>query len=102
MGRGMPKLATPGPLAFCRGPGLPLAGDDRDRPGQVHCDLARKLKLDQSCVARTIRLASLAPDVTASILDGDEPEGLGLNLLRLDLPLLWKEQHDRSHLGRVP
>jgi hypothetical protein len=62
-------------------------------------DLARKLRLDQSYVARTIRLASLAPEVIESILDGQEPEGAGLNLLRQDLPLLWEEQ--RRELSRA-
>jgi hypothetical protein len=64
-----------------------------------NCDLARKLKLDQSHVARTIRLASLAPEVIESILGGHEPEGAGLNLLRQDLPLLWEEQ--RRELSRA-
>ena len=65
-------------------------------------DLARKLKLDQSYIARTIRLTSLAPDLVEAILDGQEPDGLphrsgaktGLSLrsLRRDLPLEWDEQ----------
>jgi len=55
-------------------------------------DLARKLKLDQSYIARTIRLASLAPDLVEAILDGREPDGLSLRALRRDLPLLWQEQ----------
>jgi len=55
-------------------------------------DLARKLKLDQSYVARTIRLASLAPDLVEAILDGQEPDGLSLRSLRRDLPLDWDEQ----------
>lgn len=58
-------------------------------------DLARKLKLDQSYVARTIRMASLAPDVIEAILGGDELGGLGLNLLREDLPFLWNDQHQQ-------
>jgi hypothetical protein len=76
-----------------------MAGADRvwyvRRPGglgQSNCDLARKIKLDQSYVARTIRLASLAPGIIETILDGKEPEGVGLSLLRQDLPLLWEDQ----------
>lgn len=57
-------------------------------------DLARKLKVDQSYIARTIRLASLAPDIIAAILDGQEPDGLSLWDLRRDVPLLWNEQRE--------
>jgi len=62
--------------------------------GQVesNSDLARKLKLDQSYIARTIRLTSLAPELVEAILDGQEPEGLSLRCLRRDLPLHWDEQ----------
>jgi len=59
---------------------------------QSNSDLARKLKLDQSYIARTIRLASLAPDLVEAILDGQEPDGLSLRSLRRDLPLSWDEQ----------
>jgi hypothetical protein len=58
-------------------------------------DLARKLKLDQSYIARTIRLASLAPDIVEAILDGQEPDGLSLKDMRADIPLLWDEQRDQ-------
>jgi hypothetical protein len=54
--------------------------------------LARKLKLDQSYIARTIRLASLVPDLVEAILDDQEPDGLSLRSLRRDLPLSWDEQ----------
>jgi hypothetical protein len=69
--------------------------------GQIesNSDLARKLKLDQSYVARTIRLASLAPDLVEAILDGQEPDGLSLRSLRRDLPLAWQEQR-RTLLAR--
>lgn len=59
---------------------------------ESNSDLARKLKLDQSYIARTIRLTSLAPDLIEAILDGQEPEGLSLRSLRRDLPLDWDEQ----------
>jgi hypothetical protein len=61
---------------------------------ESNCDLARKLKLDQSYIARTIRLASLAPDIVEAVLDGQEPDGLSLWGLRRDLPLLWREQRE--------
>ena len=62
--------------------------------GQVesNSDLARKLKLDHSCIARTIRLTSLAPNLVEAILDGEEPDGLSLRSLRRDLSLAWDEQ----------
>jgi len=67
--------------------------------GQVesNSDLARKLKIDQSYIARTIRLTSLAPDLVEAILDGQEPDGLSLRSLRRDLPLVWDEQ--KSHFS---
>ncbi len=55
-------------------------------------DLARRLKLDQSYIARTIRLASLAPDIVETILDGQEPDGLSLKTMRGEIPLEWEEQ----------
>jgi len=61
---------------------------------ESNSDLARKLKLDQSYVARTIRLASLAPSIMETILDGQEPTGMSLLGLRRDLPLLWREQEE--------
>lgn len=59
---------------------------------ESNSDLARKLKLDQSYVARTIRLASLAPSIVEAIFDGQEPTGMSLLGLRRDVPLLWQEQ----------
>ncbi len=55
-------------------------------------DLARKLKLDPSYVARVVRLTSLAPQIIEAILDDREPEGMSLNTLRQDLPVAWEEQ----------
>ncbi len=57
-------------------------------------DLARKLKVDQSYIARTIRLASLASDIVEAVLDGQESDGLSLWGLRRDVPLLWSEQRE--------
>ncbi|MBE3133029.1 MAG: hypothetical protein IMZ55_06125 [Acidobacteria bacterium] len=57
-------------------------------------DLARRLKLDPSFVARTIRLAALAPDIVEAILGGHEPDGLSLGHLRKEIPLLWEDQHE--------
>ena len=59
---------------------------------ESNSDLARKLKLDHSYIARTIRLTCLAPDMVEDILNGQEPDGLSLRSLRRDLPLEWDEQ----------
>ncbi len=60
-------------------------------------DLARRLGLDFSLVARILRLALLAPDIVEAILDGREPGNLSLVDLRRPLPTLWEEQ--RQMLG---
>ncbi len=65
---------------------------------ESNSDLARKLKLDQSYVARTIRLASLAPSIMEAILNGQESGGMSLLGLRRDLPLLWQEQQELAGL----
>lgn len=63
-------------------------------------DLGRRLKIDQSSIARTVRLASLAPDIIEAILDGQEPDEASLRRLRQTMPLLWAEQRDLFRLGR--
>lgn len=56
-------------------------------------DLARSLNMDRTTVGRTVRLTGLAPTYVQSILDtGRMPEGMSLESLRRDLPVLWKEQ----------
>lgn len=56
-------------------------------------DIARRLKLDRSFVARTLRLAALAPNIVEAVLRGDEPDGPSLKAMRFDIPLGWQEQH---------
>jgi hypothetical protein len=58
-------------------------------------ELARRLRLDRSFIARTTRLAALAPDIVDAVLRGDEPDGLSLNSMRFDVPLAWQEQRQR-------
>lgn len=84
------KPPTPLAIALARA----FRWQERIESGQAksNSDLARKLKLDQSYVARIIRLASLAPDIVEAVLDGREPEGLSLLNLRRDIPYVWKEQ----------
>jgi hypothetical protein len=85
---------TPTPLAVALARAFRWQEMIESRQVQSNSDLARRLKLDQSYIARTIRLASLAPDVIEAILDGQEPDGLSLWGLRRDVPLLWREQRE--------
>lgn len=86
------KPSTPLAIALARA----FRWQEMIESGQAksNSDLARRLKVDQSYIARTIRLASLAPDIIEAVLDGQEPDGLSLWALRRDVPLLWREQRE--------
>jgi hypothetical protein len=58
-------------------------------------ELAQRLGLDQSYIARTLRLSYLAPDIIEDIARGNEPSGLSLAKLHKGIPLLWEEQRMR-------
>jgi site-specific DNA recombinase len=62
-------------------------------------DLAKSEKLHRSYFSQVLRLAYLAPDITAAILEGRQPEGLTATVLieYPNLPLSWHEQ--RAALG---
>ena len=62
-------------------------------------ELARDVGVDNSYLARMLRLTLLAPDLIEAILDGTEPDGLSLEKL-YRLPVEWEEQ--RQALGRDP
>ena len=59
--------------------------------------LATRFHVDHSYVARTLRLASLSPDLVEMIVEGNEPSGLSLRRLMKGLPIRWDEQ--RAELG---
>jgi hypothetical protein len=40
-------------------------------------------------------VTSPTPDIIEAILRGDEPEGISLEKLRKDLPVLWGKQRER-------
>ena len=61
-------------------------------------ELAADLGLDNSYVARLLRLTLLAPDLIEAILDGTEPDDLSLAKL-MSLPVSWAEQRQRLGLG---
>jgi len=58
--------------------------------------LAQELGVDNSYVARLLRLSLLAPDIVEAILDGAEPSGLSLGKL-YRAPMEWEAQ--RQEIG---
>lgn len=61
-------------------------------------ELAREVGVDNSYLARMLRLTLLAPDIIESILDGTEPDGSSLNKL-YQAPVLWEEQRRALGVG---
>ncbi len=55
-------------------------------------ELAQKLKLDRSYVARTLNLVNLAPAVISVIMEGKAPENLTIARLHQGFPDNWQEQ----------
>jgi len=55
-------------------------------------DLAGKIKMNESYVARVLRLANLAPDIIEAILNGRQPKALTLADLSKPIPHDWDEQ----------
>lgn len=95
-----PTKSPPTPLALALARAFRWQEMIETGQAKSNSDLARKLKLDQSYVARTIRLTSLAPDIVEAVLDSREPDGLSLWALRRDVPIVWEEQ--RTVLLRDP
>jgi len=62
-------------------------------------ELALALGVDNSYVARLLRLTLLAPDIIEAIVDGTEPDGLSLEKL-YRLPAEWEGQ--RRVLDEAP
>ena len=55
-------------------------------------EIAEKLKMDRSYLARTLQLANLAPDIVKLIWENRHPETLTLDKLRRGIPESWEEQ----------
>ena len=89
----------PSPLALALARAVRWQDMIESGEAESNSDIARRLKLDPSFVARTIRLAALAPDIIEAILDGQEPDGLSLRSLKKEIPLLWEEQCRALGLG---
>tara|TARA_R110000868_G_scaffold56546_2_gene174917 strand:- start:468 stop:965 length:498 start_codon:yes stop_codon:yes gene_type:complete len=66
------------------------------KTGQSYKEIASRCGIDERLVARTIRLAFLAPDITKAILTGNEPSGLtSQKLIRISkLPADWNAQRE--------
>ncbi|MBL8421414.1 MAG: LacI family transcriptional regulator [Dechloromonas sp.] len=60
-------------------------------------EIAKAERIGPSFISRTIRLASLAPDILDSILDGRQPAQLTLKDLLVQFPVEWAKQ--RSLFG---
>ena len=58
-------------------------------------EIAAAEKIDETYIGRVLRLTLLAPDIVEAILDGRQPEGLGLATLLKPFPLEWDQQRYR-------
>ncbi|MEM7429660.1 MAG: recombinase family protein [Pseudomonadota bacterium] len=67
-------------------------------------ELAKLENADPSELSRTLKLATLAPDIVLAILQGHQPESLtALRLKKLkDLPLNWQEQRELLGFSSEP
>ena len=54
--------------------------------------LAEREKLDESYVAKILRLTLLAPDIVKIILDGTQPDSMTWKNLSSPFPVEWAEQ----------
>ena len=98
---GLAPVKPPTPLALALARAFRWQEMIETGQAESNSDLARKLKLDQSYIARIIRLTSLAPDIVEAILTGQEPDGLSLRALRHDVPLSWEDQRKQLQLRAV-
>ncbi len=66
------------------------------KAGHSYKDIAVRENIDQRHVARTIRLAFLAPDIVESVFKGNAPKNLTVDhLLRLpEFPVEWQNQRE--------
>jgi hypothetical protein len=58
-------------------------------------DLAAQENVTDAYIQRVLLLTCLAPDITASILDGRHPRGLSMNHMLKAIPTAWDEQRER-------
>lgn len=67
---------------------------DEMKTGSSYKEIALRENIDQRHIARNIRLAFLAPDITEAILQGREPASLNAEMLLKTprIPYVWNEQ----------
>ena len=56
--------------------------------------LGQAVNVHPKIVRSGIRLAFLAPDITAAILAGEQPKGLSLTDFKKDVPISWAKQRE--------
>jgi hypothetical protein len=59
-------------------------------------EIAAAEKIHRGHVGSILRLTLLAPDIIEAILDGRQPEGLGLPALLKPFPLAWGRRRVRT------
>ena len=69
-----------------------------ETPRREAAGKADALGIDRSRVSRTLRLATLSPEIVHRIVSGDVPPTLNDRRLRESIPLDWDEQ-ERELLG---
>lgn len=62
--------------------------------------LSQAVRVHPKIIRSGIRLAFLAPDITATILAGEQPGGLGLNDFKNQIPLDWSAQRQAISVPR--
>lgn len=55
-------------------------------------EMAAAERIERGYLGSLLRLTLLAPDIVEAILDGRQPEGLGLARLQVPFPVGWLEQ----------
>ena len=58
-------------------------------------ELADLEKINDSYLARILRLTLLAPDILDAILDGQQPKKLSLAALMEPFPMIWEQQREK-------
>ncbi|GAB0056131.1 hypothetical protein SIID45300_00436 [Candidatus Magnetaquicoccaceae bacterium FCR-1] len=58
-------------------------------------DLAAQEQIDDSYLARVLRLTLLAPDIIVAILDGRQPDVLTWRELKNPFPMEWEQQREK-------
>jgi hypothetical protein len=65
-------------------------------------EMAAAEKIERGYLGSLLRLTLIAPDIVEAILDGRQPEGLGLPRLLQPFPTAWDDQPGVAISRRVP